>query len=104
MTIQLLVHPEAESDLREAYLWYEARRTGLGDELMDEADQAFKRIIDAPLRARTLHRGSRRVRLRRFPYVVVYLPRHDRAYVLGVLHERRNPRLFRQRIREFDDL
>ena len=103
MTVQLIVQPEAENDLREAYRWYEARRPGLGDELMAEVGQAFARIIDGPLRPRALHRGSRRVRLRRFPYVVAYLPRGDRVYVLAVLHERRSPRLFRNRIRDFDD-
>ena len=103
MTVEVVIQPEAEDDLREAYLWYEARRTGLGDAMMDEADLAFKRIVDAPARPRALHRGSRRFPLRRFPYVVIYLLRGDRVYVLGVLHERRNPRLFRSRVRHFGD-
>ncbi len=103
MTIRLIVQPEAECDLRDAYLWYEARRSGLGDELLAQADQAFARISEGPLRPRALHRGSRRVRLHRFPYVVVYLPRGESVYVLALLHERRNPRVFRTRVGEFDD-
>ena len=102
MTVQIIVQAEAESDLHEAYRWYEARRTGLGDEFIAEADQTFARIIEAPLRPRVQHRGSRRVRLHRFPYVVVDLARGDRAYILAVLHERRNPRLFHARVRDSD--
>lgn len=101
MTVRIVVQPQAEGELLEAYRWYEARRSGLGDELIAEADQAFARIMDAPLRPRALHRGGRRVHPRRFPYVVVYLPCGDSVYILAVLHERRNPRLFRARIRDF---
>lgn len=104
MTVQIIVQPEAENDLLEAYRWYEVRRSGLGDELIAETDQAFARIIEAPLRPRTQHRGSRRVHLRRFPYIVVYLARDDSVFVLAILHERRNPRLVRARIRDFDDV
>ena len=97
----VIVQPEAEADLAEAFRWYEARKLGLGHEMIAEAGHAFARIGASPERPRALYRGTRRVRLRRFPYIVLYVPRDSRVYVLAVLHERRSPRLFRSRARGF---
>jgi ParE toxin of type II toxin-antitoxin system, parDE len=64
---------------------------------------AFARIASSPLRPRALFRDNRRVHLRRFPYVVLYVARGEVAFVLAILHERRNPRLFQSRARAFDE-
>ena len=97
MTATIIVQPEAEADLAEAFLWYEARRAGLGAEMIGEAGLAFSRIAEHPLRPRALYRDTRRVHLRRFPYVVLYIARGDHVFVLAVLHERRSPRMYRAR-------
>ena len=103
MTVQVIVQPEAEADLAEAFGWYEEQRHGLGHELIEEAGYAFERIGESPLRWRARFRETRRVQLRRFPYVVLYVHRQDRIFVLGVLHERRDPKLFRARARTFGE-
>jgi hypothetical protein len=38
MPIELVVAPEAESDIAEAYAWYEGRRAGLGEEFLSSVD------------------------------------------------------------------
>lgn len=35
MTADLIVAPEAEQDIGEAYAWYEDRRPGLGEEFLN---------------------------------------------------------------------
>jgi hypothetical protein len=45
----LYVLPEAEEELAEAAAWYEARRAGLGVELIAVVDRAFEEIADAPI-------------------------------------------------------
>ncbi len=42
MTATVVVQPEAEADLTEAFLWYEARRAGLGAEMIDDEDWPFQ--------------------------------------------------------------
>ena len=39
---------EAEDDLLEAYVWYEQRRAGLGEELLESLDKARQAIIQNP--------------------------------------------------------
>jgi plasmid stabilization system protein ParE len=95
----IMVQPEAEADIAAAHRWYERRRTGLGLDFIDEAGRVFGVIAEDPLGPRARYRETRRVRLRRFPYVALYVVRHDTAYILAVLHERRSPHLFRSRAR-----
>ncbi len=44
----LRILPEAEEELAEAAAWYEARRVGLGVELIAVIDRTFEEIADAP--------------------------------------------------------
>lgn len=44
MTRPLIVLPEAEEELLEAMRWYEARRAGLGLELLGTVEHALVRI------------------------------------------------------------
>jgi len=54
-----------------------------------------------PLRNAPVHREARRALLRRFPYVAIYVVRDESVFILAVLHQRRNPRLAKARIRGF---
>jgi plasmid stabilization system protein ParE len=101
VTPTLVVRPEAETDLDEAFHWYDAQRAGLGQEFLDEVSRAFARIAKQPLRYAFVHREARRALLRRFPYAVFYVVRDGRVMALAVLHQRRNPRVARARARTF---
>lgn len=70
----LHILPEAEEELAEAAAWYEARRAGLGVELIAIVDRAFEEIADAPLACGLWRedRPYRRKVLTRFPYVISF--------------------------------
>jgi hypothetical protein len=44
MAVELVLAPEAELDLAEAYAWYEARRPGLGEEFLGSVDACLEQI------------------------------------------------------------
>ncbi|MBK9036588.1 MAG: hypothetical protein IPL61_35950 [Myxococcales bacterium] len=46
----LRVRPEAEDELLAAAQWYEARKLGLGAELVAAIDEVFERIGESPFR------------------------------------------------------
>jgi len=46
--VRLELHPEAQTELRSAALWYDERRPGLGDEFISEVSAILDRIGDAP--------------------------------------------------------
>lgn len=90
---RLRVEPDAEEELTEAAEWYEARRGGLGVELVAVVDGALDAILAAPL-AHPLWRPDRPYRmkvLRQFPYVIFFRHEDDEIVVLAIAHARRRP-------------
>ncbi|MSP01157.1 MAG: type II toxin-antitoxin system RelE/ParE family toxin [Acetobacteraceae bacterium] len=67
MTAALIVQPEADADLAQAFGWYERRRRGLGMEFVDEIDRVFQRFAEHPLLGARVWREARRALPRRFP-------------------------------------
>lgn len=68
----MIIRPEAEADLAEAFDWYEAQRTGLGDEFLLCAEEALSRINRSPAMYAIVHRETRKASVRRFPYWVYF--------------------------------
>jgi len=97
VSLPLIIRPEAEADLAEAFAWYEAQWTGLGTEMLSEVRAALGRVQEGPNRYPSGLGEVRRAPVRRFPYSIYYLSRQERIVVLAVLHHRRNPNIWRNR-------
>lgn len=91
MTIRLIIRPEAEHDLNEAYRWYEQQFKGLGREFIICIDATLSVIQRTPKIFPMIHKDIRRALIRRFPYGIFYLLEQDKVIVLAFLHSRRNP-------------
>jgi toxin ParE1/3/4 len=98
MSKQLLVQPEAEEDLNQAYQWYEAQRKGLGDDFLLCVEGGIARITRNPQRYRKIHGNIRRVLIDRFPFGIFFIEDEQRISVLAVLHVRRNPSTWKNRV------
>jgi len=79
MAAELIIAPEVEQDLAEAYAWYEARRVGLGEECLSSVDACVAAIRRMPEIYTIVHENYRRGLVRRFPYAVFY------EYVAGTV-------------------
>jgi hypothetical protein len=42
--VDLVIAPEAELDIAEAYVWYEGRRSGLGEEFLSSVDACIESV------------------------------------------------------------
>ena len=60
MAARLVVAPEAEVDITEAYIWYERRRVGLGEEFLGSVDACIERISRQPAIYPCVHDQYRR--------------------------------------------
>lgn len=77
MTYRLIIRPKAETELAEAFDWYERRVPGLGADLLVAVDTALDSILSNPLQHPVLYRSIRRALTRRFPYQVLFLVEED---------------------------
>ena len=97
MTRPIVLNPEAQHDLAEARAWYELRRQGLGDELLDGVEEILEGVSANPFLYAKVHRDLRIALVKRFPYLVVYRVDETQITVAAVYHTRRNPRGWKRR-------
>jgi len=97
MSRGLILRPAAEEDVRQGYLWYEERQTGLGRRLMEALDAALLAIEKRPVACQEVEGDVRRALMRRFPYGVFYVVEPQRIVVLAVLHTARDPQAWKAR-------
>lgn len=93
MVYRLIIKPAAEDEIAEALEWYEEQREGLSLELLENIDQALKRIKENPEFFQERYREIRIVFVQHFPYGIHYTSENDTIYVQAVLHTKRRPRV-----------
>jgi plasmid stabilization system protein ParE len=104
--VSLRVHfeAEAEAEYRQAGVWYDSRREGLGLEFFDEVDATIREVVEFPRIGVAVpgvprDLAVRRLAVRRFLYHVVYLEIGEGLRVLAVAHDRRRPGYWQARLR-----
>ncbi len=98
MAAEVIIAPEAEQDLAEAYAWYENRRPGLGEEFLSCVDAGIQTIARMPEMYSIVHENYRRALVRRFPYAIFYEHVQGTVTVYCVFHTARDPQKWRQRL------
>jgi plasmid stabilization system protein ParE len=98
MAAKLILAPEAEQDISEAYAWYEERRTGLGEDFLSCVEACAEAIIRTPEMHPTVHENYRRALVRRFPYALFYEYEENTVTVYSVFHTSRDPDKWRRRL------
>jgi len=96
MKVRLL--PAAQSELDEAIHWYAQQAPGLGDSFLVEFLRTIQLIERHPLGWHPLSNQTRRCRLRRFPYGVIYNIDQDDILVVAVAHLHRRPAYWQGRV------
>lgn len=88
----------AQAEIEEAIDTYNERRAGLGYELADEVETAISRIVQHPSRSPRHSANTRRCRIARFPYSILYQIRADEVLIVAFMHLRRDPQYWRSRL------
>jgi plasmid stabilization system protein ParE len=96
--VDLVLAPEAELDISEAYIWYEVRRAGLGEEFLSSVDACLESIRRRPEMYPAVYEGYRRSLIRRFPYAVFYEESEAVVTIYAVFHTSRDPDKWRRRL------
>jgi plasmid stabilization system protein ParE len=97
MNRDLVVLPEAEADLADAYTWYEERLPGLGSAFLLSVEAVIHSITRNPQLYSPVHKNVRRALVRRFPYAVFYIVEESHIAILAVFHAKRHPATWRER-------
>ena len=91
-------HPEAGQEYREAAIFYDSRRTGLGAAFTLEVEATIERIKEAPDRWPIIEEDVRKCLTHVFPYAILYTIEQEAILVVSVMHLRRKPDHWRNRL------
>jgi len=95
--MQLLVRPAAAADIEEAFLWYERKRPGLGEDFLGAVQTTLDEVTAHPARYPVIHRDTSRKLVLRFPYAVFYRTYGEAVVVVACMHMRRDPLQWKSR-------
>jgi toxin ParE1/3/4 len=98
MKRRLLIRPEAEVEIEDAYRWYEEKCNGLGAEFLLCLEEGIERIRNNPEMYPVVYRNIRRLLIYRFPYAIFYNIQQNLIIVLAVFHGHRDPKEWKSRI------
>ena len=73
----------AREEFQEAVVFYDNREAGLGSEFAEEVRKAIARIIPYPEAWSPISRRTRRCRVNRFPFGVIYQVRDDALLIIA---------------------
>ena len=93
MSYSLKVQSEAVIDIQEAFEWYEMQNEGLGFEFIEEVENGFENICNHPQYYTSVNVDFRRIKVKRFPYLIVYEIEGDSVIVISVMHTSRKSNL-----------
>ena len=97
MNYKLIVRPEAEAELEEAFLWYEQQVIGLGSQFLLVVDEAINSIQQNPFQYPVIYKDIRRALTHRFPYQVLFVNNNKKIAIIAVFHGMRNPIIWKSR-------
>jgi len=96
MEIKILEAAEAELD--EVFEYYNSQLPGLGEEFLLEFLKGTDRIKNYPDAWHPFSSETRRCRLDRFPYAIIYLRESERIMIIAVASLHRKPFYWKDRI------
>lgn len=93
----VIIRRAAENDMANAASWYEQQSPGLGGEYLRAVEGCIAMIARHPQIYPIVYRGIQRALIRRFPFGIFFLKKQNSLIVLGCIHTKRHPDIFKAR-------
>ena len=91
-------HDEAAAELTDAALHYGEIDDELGERFVAASEVAVAEVRARPKQPRKFDGEARKVRLKRFPYAVIYWIDKDTLHIISVMHLHREPGYWKHRV------
>jgi len=88
----------ADDEMIEAAVFYDAASNGLGNDFLEDVQQAIDRLCVYPMSGEAVAPGLRKILLHRFPFNVMYSIETDVILVIAIAHHGRQPGYWQTRV------
>jgi toxin ParE1/3/4 len=96
--MNLIFHPEASKEMLESARFYESKSDGLGSDFLNAVEDTTRRILERPALGRIEKANIRRRLVPGFPFTILYEFHQDHIFIAAVMHQRRRPGYWRERL------
>ncbi len=91
MKYNIEIKDEANTETMKAYLYYEDKRTGLGEEFLEHLENYFNRIQNNPRHFPQKRKPYREAFIKRFPFLIIYEVIDNNIVIYSVFNTWQNP-------------
>ena len=88
---KLILLPQVEYEIQQAYDWYEEKCNGLGDDFILSIDEEIEIISTTPSIYQKVYKNVRRAIIHRFPYCIFFIQENEIIQILSIFHANKNP-------------
>ncbi len=92
MKYNLILQTEAIIELQKIFEWYEKQQIGVGYILLQEIENCFEKLSVNPQHYTYINEKYRRIKVKRFPYQIIYEIEETVVFVNSVFHTKRKPK------------
>ena len=92
MSYKLKLEKDAILDIQEAFRWYEEQKEDLGYHFLGELETCYQKICEYPEYYSAINSWLRRIKVSRFPYVVIYEIEEEFVIINAIRHMARRPK------------
>jgi len=93
--MKVLFTDAARTESLEAFSYYQERSAKASAHFLQCLEAATSWLSRYPTTGKPLSRRTRRYLMRTFPYLIIYRILEETVWVVGVVHEKRDPRNWR---------
>ncbi|MFW8601594.1 type II toxin-antitoxin system RelE/ParE family toxin [Desulfobacterota bacterium M19] len=95
--MNIIVIPPADKELEEAIDYYNDQMTGLGEQFYNSFLDTTNYISQTPDAWKRIGTNTRRINIKRFPYLILYVLDGQDILITCVAHQHRNPTYYLER-------
>ncbi len=92
MKYDIILQEEAIIELRDAFEWYESQKQDLGFLFLKEVEICLEKLSLHPQYYTYINDTYRRIKVKTFPYVIIYETEETVVFINSVFHSKRKPK------------
>lgn len=92
MTYKVIIPQSLYLELNDAALYYESKSKGLGVSFVLHWEDAMGELKHNPEHYQRKHKDFRGIKLKKFPYVLIFEIIENKVYVYRLIHAHSNPK------------
>ncbi len=96
--MNIILIPPSDKELEDGIDYYEDQMSGFGQQFYSEFLNTVNYISIAPEAWRKVGRNTRRINIKRFPYLILYVLDGNDILITCIAHQHRNPIYYANKI------